>query len=180
MDCFVFLENHSVYSLCEGTIFISELAAHAKSRGYRYLSICDTNGFYGIINFIQACKKHGLKPVICARLINSSFNGILVARSMKGYSRICRLITKIHQDDSFNIRNELLKNAAGTHPEGYSRDYFVITRDRELLSRMEAGVFAEINVLKKNYARDYEYAKRAGIQPVLIYPVYFLKKEDIH
>ena len=102
MDGFVFLENHSVYSLCEGTIFISELAAHAKSRGYRYLSICDTNGFYGIINFIQACKQHGLKPVICARLINSSFNGILVARSMKGYSRICRLITKIHQDGSFN------------------------------------------------------------------------------
>ena len=188
MDGFVFLENHTVYSLCEGTIFISELAAHAKSRGYRYLSICDTNGFYGIINFIQACKKHVLKPVICARLINSSFNGILVARSMKGYSRICRLITKIHQDDSFNIRNELLKKAkgptegrsSGSRPRDYSSDYFVITRDRELLSRMGRDVFAEINVLKKNYARDYAHAKRAGIQPALIYPVYFLKKEDIH
>ena len=196
MDGFVFLENHSVYSLCDGTIFIIELAAHANSRGYRYLSICDTNGFYGIINFIQACKKNGLEPVICARLKNGSFNGILVARSMKGYSRICRLITKIHQDDSFNIKNELLKNtkgpterrssgpteglSSGSRPEGCSLDYFVITRDRDLLSGMAAGVFAEINVLKKNYALDYAYAKRSGVQPVLIYPVYFLKKEDIH
>jgi DNA polymerase-3 subunit alpha len=65
---FVFLENHSVYSLCEGTIFISELVAHAKSKGYRYLSLCDTNGFYGIVNFIQACEEQGLLPVIAARL----------------------------------------------------------------------------------------------------------------
>jgi DNA-directed DNA polymerase III PolC len=180
MGGFVFLENHSVYSLCEGTIFISELAAHAKSRGYRYLSICDTNGFYGIINFIQACEKQDLKPVICARLINISFSAIVVARSMKGYSRICSLITKIRLDTGFNIRNELLKDASCDPPGGCPRDYFVITGDRGVLSQKKAGIFAEINVLKKNYARDYSYAKSAGIEPVLIYPVYFLKKEDLH
>jgi error-prone DNA polymerase len=180
MGGFVFLENHSVYSLCEGTIFISELAAHAKSRGYRYLSICDTNGFYGIINFIQACEKNALKPVICARLVNSSFNGILVARNMKGYSRICGLITKIRQDTGFNIKNKLLKDTDSGSSEGFSSDYFIITGDREMLLQGKTGIFAEINVLKKNYARDYSYAKSMGIHPVLIYPVYFLKKEDIH
>ena len=81
MNDFVFLENHSVYSLCEGTIFISELAAYAKVNGFRYLSICDTNGFYGIVRFVDACREEGLAPVISSRIKSRFFNGILVART---------------------------------------------------------------------------------------------------
>jgi DNA-directed DNA polymerase III PolC len=172
MSRFVFLENHSVYSLCEGTIFISELAAYAKSRGSRYLSLCDTNGFYGIVNFIQACGREGLKPVICARLKTTSLDCILVARNMEGYGMISRLISEIHLDGSFNLKDEL--------SNGVLANCFIITRDREVLSLGQENVFAEINVLKKNYREDYLYALQHGIKPVLIYPVYFLKKEDWH
>lgn len=170
MNEFVFLENHSVYSLCEGTIFISELASYAKSRKARYLSLCDTNGFYGIVNFIHTCRNEGLKPVICSRVTNHSFNGILVARNMKGYARICSFISGIKLKDSFDVKNEILKR--------YRDNYYVITQDRELLSKVKDGIFAEINVLKKDYFQDYQYAKMIGAAPVLIYPVYFLKKED--
>jgi len=172
MNKLVFLENHSVYSLCEGTIFISELVSHAKSRGEQYLSLCDTNGFYGIVNFVQACRQEGLKPLICARLKNPSFNGILVARNMRGYSQICALISGIHLRDSFNIKNEVLKSAL--------KNYFVITSDRELLAKKKEGVFAEINVLRRDYTNEYSYAKKRGIDPVFISPLYFFKKEDYH
>jgi DNA-directed DNA polymerase III PolC len=169
---FVFLENHSVYSLCEGTIFISELAAHAKSREERFLSLCDTNGFYGIVNFIQACEREGLLPVIGARLSHRSFDGILIARNREGYSMICRLVSMIHLDKNPDIAREL----AHTHTE----NCFIITSDRRVLSEGGKNVFAEINVRKKNHAEDYTYAKLHGIRPVLIYPVYYLKKKDRH
>lgn len=172
MKEFVFLENHSVYSLCEGTIFISELAAHAKSRGERFLSLCDTNGFYGIVNFIQACEREGLLPVIGSRLRHRSFDGILIARNMEGYSMICRLVSMIHLDKNPDIARELVH----THSE----NCFIITADRLLLSEGKKNVFAEINVRKKNHAEDYTYAKLHGIRPVLIYPVYYLKKKDRH
>ncbi len=172
MEEFVLLENHSVYSLCEGTAFVSELAAHAKSRGEEYLSICDTNGFYGLVRFLEECRQEGLKPIICARLRNESFNGILVARNMRGYARMCSLITGIHQQDDFNLRGELLKKPV--------KNCFVITRDREVLSKRPENVFAEINVLRRDYARDYAYAKRVGVPGVFISPVYFLKKEHHH
>ena len=172
MEEFVLLENHSVYSLCEGTAFMSELAAHAKSRGEEYLSICDTNGFYGLVRFLQECRQEGLKPIVCARLQNNSFDGILVARNMRGYARICSLITGIHQRDDFNPRRELLKKPI--------QNCFVITRDREMLSKKPENVFAEINVLRRDYAKDYAYAKRAGVSPAFISPVYFLKKEHHH
>jgi error-prone DNA polymerase len=169
---FVLLENHSVYSLCEGTAFMSELAAHARSKGEEYLAICDTNGLYGIVRFLQECRQEGLKPIIGARLRNASFNGILVARNMKGYAQMCSLITGIHQSDTFNLKGEILRKPA--------RNYFVITRDREVLKKRGEGVFAEINVLRKDYGADHAHAKRLGVPAVFISPVYFLRQEDHH
>lgn len=177
MNGFVNLENHSVYSLCEGTIFISDLVSHATSRGEEYLSICDTNGFYGIVRFIEACKENGLRPVVCSRLKNPSFDGILVARNMRGYSEICSLISGIHLKSDFNLKERILKKPPS--------NCFIITRDRDILSRnagngKNKNVFVEVNVLRKDYALDYSYARRAGLPPVYISPVYFLKKEDHH
>ena len=63
MQDLVFLENHTVYSLCEGTVHIADLNLYAKTRRFSYLSICDTNGFYGVVNFIQACREAGLRPL---------------------------------------------------------------------------------------------------------------------
>jgi DNA-directed DNA polymerase III PolC len=166
MSNFVFLENHSVYSLCEGTIFISELAAYAKENGFRYLPICDTNGFYGIVRFIDACRDEGLAPVIASRIKSRLFNGILVARTMRGYAKICNFISQIRLDPEYDLKNDLKAD----------RDYYVITGDRDVLGTKNANLYAEVNVLQNNYFDIYRYAKEKKIKPVLIYPVYF--KDD--
>jgi DNA-directed DNA polymerase III PolC len=172
MSEFVFLENHSVYSLCEGTIFVSELASFAKKKGFFYLSLCDTNGFYGIVHFLHACRRQGLKPIVAARLSGPSFSAILIARSMRGYAKICSHITEILKGGAHDVRKKILKRDR--------EDYCVITRDREILLKGGDGVFAEINVLKEDYSADYRFAKKTGRDPVLIYPVYFLKEDDYH
>jgi len=172
MKDFVFLENHTVYSMCEGTIFISELIQRAKAEGCRYVSICDTNGFYGLVRFINTCYGEGLKPLIGSRLKQKNFSSILLAKSMKGYSEICSLISRLKTDPSFNLRDNLLFSIPG--------DCTLITRDRELLNNHRKEAFAEINVLMQNYSQDYRFAKKEGIKPVLIHPVYFLRKEDFH
>jgi len=172
MKDFIFLENHSVYSMCEGTIFISDLVKYAKSHNFSYLSICDTNGFYGIVNFIHASRNEGLKPIISVKLKDSFFNGILVARNMRGYSKICYIISQTHLNNNFDVKRVIIKDN--------SEDYFVITDDKNLLLAKKKNIYSEINVLKKDYYRDYSFARKHKVKPVLIYPVYFLKKEDYH
>jgi DNA-directed DNA polymerase III PolC len=167
MNDFVFLENHSVYSLCEGTIFISELAAYAKANGFKHLSICDTNGFYGIVRFVEACREHGLAPVISSRIKSKFLDAILTARTMRGYAKICNFITQIRHNDDYNLRNDLIK------PD---KDYYVITADVDMLNTGNENVYAEINALRQNYYDTYKYAKERNIKPVLIHPVYF--KDD--
>jgi error-prone DNA polymerase len=163
MNDFVFLENHSVYSLCEGTIFISELSAYARENGFHYLSICDTNGFYGIVRFIDACRDEGLTPVISSRIKSRYFNGILVARTMRGYAKICNLISQIRLDPEYDLKSTLKAD----------RDYYVITADIDMIAKGGANLYAEVNVLQNNYFDIYRYAKERKIKPVLIYPVYF-------
>jgi DNA-directed DNA polymerase III PolC len=169
MNEFVFLENHSVYSLCEGTIFVSELAEFASKTGFSYLSLCDTNGFYGIMRFFDACRENRLMPLVAVRIEDRPFSGILVARNMRGYAKLCAYVTAALAGGG-TVKKRILRSK--------SDDYRVITRDREVLLSKRAGVFAEINVLKEDYGEDYRFAKKHGIDPVLIHPVYFLKEED--
>jgi len=170
MEDFVFIENHSVYSLCGGTIFIRELVEYAKSREFTYLSLCDTNGFYGLVRFLQACREEGLRPLVAVRINHHTFSGILVARNMRGYAQICALLSGMHLKEKFDVKAELLYRP--------SPHYAVITRDREVLAVRGEWTFAEINVLRKDYAEDSAYARRAGIPPIFISPVYFLREED--
>ena len=163
MDELVFLENHSVYSICEGTIFISDLAAHAKANNFRFLSICDTNGFYGIVRFIETCREEGLAPLISSRIKSNLFNGILTARTMRGYAKICNFITQIRRDPDYDLKNDLKPDT----------DYYIITSDKYVLKKGYENLYAEINVLENNYFEIYRYAKECSIKPVLIYPVYF-------
>ncbi|MBN2400928.1 MAG: DNA polymerase III subunit alpha [Spirochaetes bacterium] len=167
MDNFVFLENHSVYSLCEGTIFVSELVSYAKKNGFRYLSICDTNGFYGIVRFIEACREEGLAPVISSRIKSGFFNGILVARTMRGYAKICNFISQVRINSEYDLRDVL---------RIIDSDYYVITDNTNVLEIGNANLYAEINILNRDYFDIYRYAKKRKIKTVLIYPVYF--KDD--
>jgi error-prone DNA polymerase len=163
---FVFLENHSVYSLCEGTIFISELASYAKENNFCYLSICDTNGFYGIVRFIEACRDHGLSPVVSSRIKSNNFDGILIARSMKGYAKICSFITLVRYDAEYDLKKDLKED----------KDYYIVTDNRNFLEIKKENLYAEINVLRPNYYETYRFAKQNNIKPVMIHPVYF--KDD--
>ncbi|MCU0821683.1 MAG: PHP domain-containing protein, partial [Spirochaetes bacterium] len=170
MNHFIFLENHSVYSLCEGTMPIEELAACAKAAGFTHLSLCDTNGFYGIVDFIVACRDEGLIPVIGSRIKSPSFNGILVAKNMKGYAKICRIISRVHLEPGYDLKSDIAKGGAS--------DYHIITADAELLNSAPPDLYAEINVLTEDYSQVYSLARKKKIKPVLIYPVYFQNEED--
>jgi DNA polymerase III alpha subunit len=57
------LNAHSYYSLRYGTIPVEQLAAEAAKLGTETLALTDINNSTGIIDFVKACKKEGIKPV---------------------------------------------------------------------------------------------------------------------
>ena len=61
---FVHLHVHTEYSLLDGACRIGELPARVKELGQTAVAITDHGVMYGAIDFYQACKAEGVKPII--------------------------------------------------------------------------------------------------------------------
>src|SRR5262249_21917082 len=62
------------------------------------LAITDRGGVYGSVKHLQACRKLGVKPIIGSSLEVDGEELILIARNLRGYSNLCRLLSLAHAD----------------------------------------------------------------------------------
>ncbi len=92
------LHLHSHYSLCRGANTIPEICAAAGRMGFSHLALTDTNGVYGLGFFLEEARQHHLQPLVGAHLQCAGANAIVLAKNLRGYHTLCRLITAIHCD----------------------------------------------------------------------------------
>src|SRR5258708_26506741 len=62
------------------------------------LAITDRGGVYGAVKFLQACRKLGVKPIIGTALEVDGQEVVMIARNLRGYSNLCRLLSFAHAD----------------------------------------------------------------------------------
>ncbi|TMD34131.1 MAG: DNA polymerase III subunit alpha [Chloroflexi bacterium] len=98
MTPYVELHCHSNFSFLDGGSHPAELAMRAAELEMPALAITDTGGVYGAVRFLQACRKVGVKPLIGAALEVDGAELVLIARNLRGYSNLCRLLTLAHAD----------------------------------------------------------------------------------
>ncbi len=61
---FVHLHNHTEFSMLDGAARVEELVSAAAADGQRALAITDHGNLYGVIDFYESCRRHGVTPVI--------------------------------------------------------------------------------------------------------------------
>ncbi len=61
---FVHLHNHTEYSMLDGAARVEELVVAARADGQRALAITDHGNLYGVIDFYETCRRHGVQPII--------------------------------------------------------------------------------------------------------------------
>ena len=61
---FVHLHNHTEYSMLDGAARVEEMVLAAKPDGQRAIGITDHGNLYGVIDFYEACRTHGVTPII--------------------------------------------------------------------------------------------------------------------
>jgi DNA polymerase-3 subunit alpha len=128
---FVHLHVHTEYSLLDGACRIPELVARAAELGMPALAISDHGNMFGAIEFYQAAKKAGIKPIIgCevymapgARADRTSRDGkdpnshfLLLARDNAGYQNLVKLVSLAHLEGGYykpRIDKEDLAKYAG-------------------------------------------------------------------
>jgi error-prone DNA polymerase len=98
MNPYVELHCHSNFSFLDGGSHPAELALRAAELGMPALAITDRGGVYGVVKFLQACRKVGVKALIGTTLEVDGEDVVMIARNLRGYSNLCRLLTLAHAD----------------------------------------------------------------------------------
>src|SRR5262249_22996337 len=94
---YVELHAHSSYSFLDGASLPEELAVQAAELGYPALALTDHDGVYGSLEFAEAAKHFGVRPITGAELTLADRSHVtLLVETQAGYANICRLITAAH------------------------------------------------------------------------------------
>ena len=105
---FVHLHTHSQYSLLDAVCPIEDLAELAKEMNMPALAVTDNGNMFGAIEFYNACKKAGVKPIIGAEvyiapesrfersthgLQGASYPFVLLCKDEVGYRNLIQLVS---------------------------------------------------------------------------------------
>lgn len=108
---YVELHAHSAYSFLDGASSPAEIAGAAALHGYPAMALTDHDGLWGAMEFAQACKGVGVRPIVGAELTVALPQGglahlTLLVESLTGYRNLCRLISKAHSHTRDNKARE--------------------------------------------------------------------------
>jgi len=107
MRDFVHLHLHSEYSLLDGACRITDIPKIAARNGQKAVAITDHGVMYAAVDFYEACKKEGVKPVIgCevyvaprtrfdkeAGIDNQYAHLVLLAENQTGYDNLIKIVS---------------------------------------------------------------------------------------
>ena len=108
MGDFVHLHLHTEYSLLDGATRISSIADKAKSFGHSAVAITDHGTMYGVVEFYNALRAEGVKPIIgCEVYVAargrhskegkqdiSGYHLILLCKNEIGYKNLCYMVSE--------------------------------------------------------------------------------------
>ena len=126
---FVHLHLHTEYSLLDGAIRCKEVAQRAAKWGMPGVGISDHGVMYGVVEFYQACKDAGVKPIIGCELYvatggisdkskeNTMSHLLLIAETNQGYHNLVKLVS-IANTDGFYYKPRVDHSLLAQYSEG--------------------------------------------------------------
>lgn len=175
---FTHLHVHTEYSLLDGSAKIKELVKRAKELGYDSLAITDHGVMYGVIDFYEAARAEGIKPILGCEVYVSP--GSRFDREVtKGEGRYYHLVLLAENNQGYQNLSKIVS-------KGFTEGFYYKPRvDMEILEEYHEGIIAlsaclagevAVNLRKDNY----EGAKEAALRYRDIFGDnnYFLEMQD--
>ncbi len=124
---FVHLHLHTEFSMLDGAARIDDVMAAAAADGQPAIGITDHGNMYGVLDFVKAAEKVGIKPIIGTegyfvttsrfdrprRAEHEIFHITLLAETTKGYENLIKVSSAAYLDGFFykpRLDFELLEN----------------------------------------------------------------------
>jgi error-prone DNA polymerase len=115
---YVELRTHSHFSLLQAASSPRALVERAAALGYTALALTDRDNVYGAVEFWEAAREHGIRPLHGAELtLHSGHRLTLLVESAVGWANLCQLITQAQRNAPKGAA-QLPKGALAAHREG--------------------------------------------------------------
>jgi len=169
------LTVRSSYSLMWGTAYVKQVCRAAKRLGYDSLALTDTDNLYGLWPFLRTCREEGLIPIVGAEVTdpNRKQRAVCLVEDDNGYRNLCRLLTRRHMDDDFELAAILPHYAAGL---------VVLTQRADLLHAWHgAGVAVAAAMPRRPLPADHglrRMARHIGVPLAATPGSFFLQPRD--
>ena len=131
---FVHLHLHTEYSLLDGACRLDKLMERAHELKFPALAITDHGAMHGVIEFYQAARAKGIKPIIGCEVYVAP--GSRLERKKSDGEKYHHLGLLVR--DEVGYKN-LIKLTTAAHLDGY---YYKPRIDKELLAQHSAGLIA--------------------------------------
>lgn len=133
---FVHLHLHTEYSLLDGACRLDKLVDKAHELKFPALAITDHGAMHGVIEFYQAARAKGIKPIIGCEVYVAP-GSRLEKKQGSGTRDIYHHLGLLARDET-GYKN-LIKLTTAAHLEGY---YYKPRIDKEILAQHSAGLIA--------------------------------------
>lgn len=180
---FIHLHNHSEFSILDGAVRIADLADAAFQNNMPAVALTDHGNIFGAVPFFKEAKKKEVKPILgCEAYIAPKsrhdrqadardqlhFHLVLLVKNEKGYTNLCRLLTKAYTE-GFYYRPRIDKELLAQHSEGLiglssclkGEVSFLLGKGLDEDAEAAAGSYSEI------FGKDHFYIELQdhGLQP---------------
>jgi DNA polymerase-3 subunit alpha/error-prone DNA polymerase len=170
------LTVRSNYSFMWGTAPVKQVCRAARRLGYTHLALTDTDNLCGLWPFLAACRREGLTPIVGAEVTDPQRKqraACLVA-SDSGYRNLCRLLTRRHTAQDFNLEARVIS---------YANGLVVLTQSADLLGAWHAaGVSVAAAMPRRSLPATHRLrrtADRLGLPLVATPGSFFLHPDDV-
>ena len=174
------LLTHSAYSLQEGLPLPSELVQAAQSDELPAIGLTDHRLLTGTIEFVQACKKAGIQPLLGLEIDSESGPLALLAMSMKGWASLCSLSSALalRPEPSSACPTELLAtNSTGLILITSNQVNSTVKQLRDLMDIFRDRMYLGLHDTASTFLLA-DLGRRLSLPLVVAHPVYYLTPDQ--
>ncbi|OGR17907.1 MAG: DNA polymerase III subunit alpha [Desulfobacterales bacterium GWB2_56_26] len=168
------LRVRSYFSLLQGIASPAALCRRARELGYPGLALTDRDNLYGLWDFLKACRRESLRPVVGAEVSEPGSDRLVtcLVRDRAGYANLCALLTRRHMAEVFSLAGDLPPLADGL---------LLLCRDIPLLTeyrRLGLSVAADLGAVPTGDARRLRNFALQNDLPAVVTPDSDLGEEN--
>jgi len=133
---YVPLRAHSHYSFLDSTLSPTAIVELARRNGLSSVALTDTGNLHGAVEFMQAAKQHGVKPILGTQLCVGDKPLLLYVESARGYHNLCRLLSRRAEstagDDEGSVATQQRRPLRRSELEGFTEGLIAVSADETL------------------------------------------------